>query len=119
MAVTILGISVFGIFGAMSTFLQAGTVDRSIADINQVVRTYSEGLNAASYAPCASSYSSVTIPSGYAFSAGPTVRYWNGDNPATFASSCVTDKGVQQISATVGQSVSGQTQQLVVVKSSG
>jgi type II secretory pathway pseudopilin PulG len=118
-AVSILGIAVTGIFGALSTFLQVSTVDRSVADINRVVRTYSEGMNVATYSPCASSYPSVTLPSGYTFSAGPTVRYWNGDNPATFASSCGTDKGVQQISATVRQSVSGQTQQFVIAKSSG
>jgi prepilin-type N-terminal cleavage/methylation domain-containing protein len=124
-AVSIMGIAIVGIFGALSTFLQAGRIDRSVADINQVVRTYSEGLNGATYANCASSYPTVTLPAGgaYTFSAGPTIKYWNGDNPATFTatipSPCGTDKGVQQISATVRQTVSGQTQSLLIVKNIG
>jgi type II secretory pathway pseudopilin PulG len=104
-AVTILGISIVGIFGALSTFLEAGTVDRSVANVDQVLRTYSEGLIATSYLNCASSYPSVTL------------RYWNGDNPATFASSCGVDKGVQQISVTV-QSATGQSAPLVIAKNS-
>ena len=98
-AVSILGIAVVGIFSALATFLQAGRIDRSVADLDQVVRTYSEGLNGATYASCASSYPTVTLPAGgaYTFVSSPTIKYWNGDNPATFASSCGTDKGIQQI----------------------
>jgi prepilin-type N-terminal cleavage/methylation domain-containing protein len=120
-AVSILGIAVVGIFGALGTFLQAGRIDRSVADLDQVVRTYSEGLNGVPYVSCTSSYPAVTLPAGgaYTFVSAPTIKYWNGDNPATFAPSCVTDKGVQQISASIRQTVSGQTQPLLVVKNSG
>ncbi len=118
-AVAILGIAIVGIFGAMATFLQAGRIDRSVSDLDQVVRTYTETMNGVSYVSCAASYPSVTLPGGYTFSAGPTVKYWNGDNPATFAASCGTDKGVQQISATIRQTASSQTQSALLVKNSG
>ena len=118
-AVAILGIAIVGILGAMATFLQVGRIDRSVADLDQVVRTYSETVNGVSYVSCASSYPSVTLPPGYTFSAGPTIKYWNGDNPATFAASCGTDKGVQQISATVRQTASAQTQSVLIVKNGG
>jgi prepilin-type N-terminal cleavage/methylation domain-containing protein len=118
-AVAILGIAIVGIVGAIATFLHANTIDRSVANLDQVVRTYSESMNGQSYVSCASSYSSVTLPTGYTFSAGPTIMYWNGDNPATFAASCGTDNGVQQISATISQTASAQTQSILIVKNSG
>ena len=118
-AVAILGIAIVGIVGSIATFLHANTIDRSVANLDQVVRTYSESMNGQSYVSCASSYSSVTLPTGYTFSAGPTIKYWNEDNPATFAASCGTDTGVQQISATITQAASAQTQSILIVKNSG
>lgn len=117
--VAILGLVTAGLFGTLSTFLMLGSVQRSTANIDQVVRTYSERIESASYVNCASSYPSVTLPSGYSFSAGPTFAYWNGDSPATFGSTCSGDKGVQRISATVREQSSGKTQQLVIAKNSG
>lgn len=117
--VAILGLVTAGLFGTLSTFLMLGSVQRSTANIDQVVRTYSERIESASYVSCASSYSSVTLPSGYSFSAGPTLAYWNGDSPATFGSTCSSDKGVQRISATVREQSSGKSQQLVIAKNSG
>jgi len=118
-SVALLGIAVIGIFSSIATFLQIGGAARSIANVDQTARVYTEGLTAATYVNCATTYPSVTLPSGYTFSSGPTIAYWNGDNPATFASTCGTDKGVQRISATVRQTSSGQSAPLVITKNSG
>jgi type II secretory pathway pseudopilin PulG len=117
--VAIMGIAITGIFSALSTYLMLGSVQRSTANVDQVIRTYSESMVSASYVSCASSYASVTLPSGYSFSAGPTIDYWKGDSPATFSSTCASDKGVQRISATVREQSSGQSQQFVIAKNSG
>jgi prepilin-type N-terminal cleavage/methylation domain-containing protein len=118
-AVAIMGIAVVGILMALATMLNVSTVGRSLANVDQVTRKYSESITAASYASCASSYSSVTLPSGYSFSSGPTITYWNGDNPPTFASSCSSDKGVQRIAASLREQSSGQTANVVVIKNRG
>jgi prepilin-type N-terminal cleavage/methylation domain-containing protein len=118
-AVSIMGIAMTGIFQALSTFLNAGTVERSVANVDLVVRTYSERAIAAPYVNCASAYSAVILPSGYSFLAGPTIDYWNGDSPTTFSATCASDKGVQRITATVREQSSRQAQLLVVTKNSG
>jgi prepilin-type N-terminal cleavage/methylation domain-containing protein len=118
-AVAIMGIAVVGIMMALATMLNVSSVGRSLANVDQVTRKYTENMTAASYSSCASSYSSVTLPSGYSFSSGPTISYWNGDNPATFASSCSSDQGVQRIAATVREQSSGQTASVVVIKNRG
>jgi prepilin-type N-terminal cleavage/methylation domain-containing protein len=117
--VSIMGIAMSGIFQALSTFLNAGMVERSVANVDVAVRTYSERVIAAAYVNCASAYSVVTLPSGYSFSVAPTISYWNGDNPATFNATCTSDKGVQRLSATVREQSSGQAQPLVITKNSG
>ncbi len=114
-----MGVAISGIFSCLSTFLMLGSVQRSTANVDLVVRTYSERVVAASYVTCASSYASVTLPSGYSFAAGPTIDYWKGDSPATFSSTCASDKGVQRISATVREQSSGRAQQFVIAKNSG
>jgi prepilin-type N-terminal cleavage/methylation domain-containing protein len=114
--IAIMGLAIVGLLGALGTFLHAGTIQRSTANIDQVSRVYTEALVSAPYGSCATAYSSVTLPAGYSFAAGPTVRYWNGDNPATFATTCATDRGVQQVSATVKDNSSGQSQQVAVAK---
>jgi prepilin-type N-terminal cleavage/methylation domain-containing protein len=118
-AVAIMGIAVVGIMMALATMINVSSVGRSLANVDQVARKYSESMTAASYTSCASSYSSVTLPSGYSFSSGPTITYWNGDNPPTFASSCSSDKGVQRVAASVREQSSGQTSNVVVVKNRG
>jgi prepilin-type N-terminal cleavage/methylation domain-containing protein len=119
LAVTLLAIAVVGIMYSLTTFLGVSQVARSSANLDAVARQYTEGVEAASYQSCASSYTSVTLPSGYSFSAGPTIAYWNGDNPATYSSTCSADKGVQQISATVKESSTGRTVALTISKNSG
>jgi len=119
MAVALLGIAVIGIFSSLATFLRVGGEARSIANVDQTARVYTEGLTAATYVNCATSYPSVTLPSGYTLPSGSTITYWNGDNPATFASTCTSDKGVQRISATLRESASGEDVALIVTKNSG
>lgn len=115
--ILLMALAVPAILGALASLMQAGATERSIAQADQVVRTYSEGLAAAPYVACAPSYPGITLPSGYSFAAGPTVKYWNGDGPATFATTCTTDNGVQQISATIKDDRSGTTQRLLIGKS--
>lgn len=112
----IMGIAVVGLFAALQTFVTASANERAAANLDGVLHTYSEALVAAPYVNCAASYPTVTLPAGYAFTSGPSVRYWNGDNPATFGSSCSTDNGAQQITATVQDGATGATQQVVVAK---
>ncbi len=114
--IAIMGLAIVGLLGALGTFLQAGTIQRSTANIDQASRVYTEVLVSAPYASCATAYSSVTLPAGYSFAAGPTVSYWNGDSPATFAATCATDRGVQKVSATIRDTSSGQSQQVAVAK---
>ena len=118
-SVTLLGIAVVGIMYALSTFLAVSGVARSTANLDAAARKYTEGVEAASYVNCASSYSSVTLPSGYTFSSGPTITYWNGDAPATYSASCGTDNGVQRIAATVQETSSGRTTAITFSKNSG
>jgi len=75
--VSIMGIAMSGIFQALSTFLNAGMIERSVANVDVALRTYSERVIAAPYVNCASIYSVVTLPSGYSFSVAPTISYWN------------------------------------------
>jgi prepilin-type N-terminal cleavage/methylation domain-containing protein len=114
--IAIMGLAIVGLLGALGTFLQAGTIERSTANIDQVSRVYTEALVSAPYGNCATAYASVTLTAGYSFAAGPTVRYWNGDSPATFATTCATDRGVQQVSGTVKDNSSGQSQPVAVAK---
>jgi prepilin-type N-terminal cleavage/methylation domain-containing protein len=118
-AVSLLAISVIGIMYSLTTFISVSGVARSSANLDAVVRTYTEGVVAAPYVNCASSYSSVTLPSGYSFSSGPTLSYWNGDDPATFSSTCSTDKGAQRIAATVREQSSGRIATVTITKNAG
>jgi hypothetical protein len=118
-SLTLIGLAGTGILAAVQTFMQASSTQRSLANLDQVVRSYGEGVVAAAYATCASSYPSVSLPAGYSFASGPVLSFWNGDSPATFSSTCTADKGVQRIAATVRENASGTTQQLVVAKNQG
>jgi prepilin-type N-terminal cleavage/methylation domain-containing protein len=118
-AVSLLAIAVIGIMYSLTTFLSVSGVARSTANLDTVVRTYTEGVVAAPYVNCASSYSSVTLPSGYSFSNGPTVAYWNGDNPATYSGTCATDKGAQRITATVQEQSSSRVASVTITKNAG
>ena len=90
----------------MGTSIIASDMQRKLVTEDAVVRAYAEALNAAPYADCATpaNYNAAPPPNfdpskwvGYQASV-VTVAYWNGDNPATFGSSCTSDSGVQRLS---------------------
>jgi prepilin-type N-terminal cleavage/methylation domain-containing protein len=116
--ITIMATAMIAIFIGLTVLARATSVERSSANIDQVIRTYSEVLASAPYAACSTSYSTVTLPSGYSTAATPTITYWNGDNPATFRSTCSagSDTGVQQFSTTIQEDQTGQLQRLLVTK---
>lgn len=115
--ITIMGLASIAVFAGLATFYKTTVVQRSTADLDQVVRAYAERLDSAPYAACAVAYSAVTLPDGYTFSTGPTVTYWNGDHaPATFATPCSTDRGLQQVTATVQKIATGQRQTITIAK---
>jgi prepilin-type N-terminal cleavage/methylation domain-containing protein len=116
--ITIMATAMVAVFTGLTVLYRATSVERSNANLDQVVRTYSEGLASAAYAACSTSYSTVALPAGYSTTAGPTITYWKGDNPATFGSTCTagSDPGIQQFSATIQEDRTGQRQQLLVTK---
>jgi len=118
--ITIMATAMIAIFVGLSSLIRATIVQRSNANIDVVVRAYSEQIASTSYVPCAAAYSSVTLPSGYSTVGPPVVNYWNGDNPATFGSSCTvpTDTGLQQVSTTIREDVSGQRRVVLLGKRS-
>jgi hypothetical protein len=112
----IIGIAVITVFAGLGVHYKGTATQRSLADLDQVVRNYSESVVDEPYAQCATAYSSVTVPAGYALVGSPMIRYWNGDNPATFSATCTTDRGVQRVSVTIEQSNSKQRDEVVVAK---
>jgi type II secretory pathway pseudopilin PulG len=116
--ITIMGTAMIAIFIGLASLYRATSVQRSSANLDQVVRIYSEALSAAPYTACATAYSTVTLPAGYSTTAVPAIAYWNGDNPSTFGSSCSvgTDTGLQQLSTTIQDDRSGQRQRILTTK---
>ncbi len=117
-----MGILFIGVFAGMATFLKATVVHRSTAHLDVASRAYSERLASIGYVPCAtnasyfSGVSGIALPAGYTFAAGPTISYWSGGNPPVFGPACTSDKGLQQISATIRETSSARQQVLVLVK---
>jgi prepilin-type N-terminal cleavage/methylation domain-containing protein len=102
-ALIILGVTVVGILGALGSSTILSDVHRKAATADAVVRTYAERLSNWPYTQCAltndSHYQPSTlnlttgaqpvIPANFA--AGTTIvsiKYWNGDTPATWNSTC-------------------------------
>jgi type II secretory pathway pseudopilin PulG len=106
------------VFAGLASFFSITASQRSNANLDAVVRQYVEQMTSpGNYVDCATaaSYSSVTLPpasgsSSYAFSTPTTIGYWNGDNPATFSSTCATDKGVQQVNASITHTLGSKSQ---------
>jgi prepilin-type N-terminal cleavage/methylation domain-containing protein len=112
--IVLMGVASLTIFAALATFFAAAASQRATANLDQAVRIYSEQLQSTSYVACATSYS-IALPSGFS-ATNVTVKFWNGDNPATFKPTCGADPGLQQVTATVNQSTTGRTQTVVLVK---
>jgi type II secretory pathway pseudopilin PulG len=127
--VSIMGIAFVGILAGIGATFAATDSHRQDATAEAVLRSYGERMQdptGMTYVSCATTASYGT-PAGFALPATPTgwtatvtsVLYWQGDTaPATFTSTCGTDKGLQQLTLRV-QSPTGQhqdTESLVIVK---
>jgi hypothetical protein len=90
-------------------------VHRTTADLDRATRSYVEQLDKVAYSNCATTYP-VTAPPG--FTASVAVKYWDGTPaPAGFTTTCpATDRGVQQITATLTRVGDGQQDRLTIVK---
>ena len=125
-ALTILMIAVVAIVLTMGASIVASDVHRKLVTEDAIVRSYAEGLSATAYVDCATpstaQYSAASLLPALAgpwssYTASITqIRYWNGDNPATYASSCTADKGAQVITVEARSSTRPTVQHLDVVK---
>ena len=112
--VTIIGIGFGAVLGAIAVFHRSTATQRRTATNDSVVRTYAEQLQATTYSNCASSYNSVSVPSGYTRTV--VVSYWSGDAAGTYSSSCSGgDKGAQRLKVTLTASA-GRADTIYVVK---
>src|SRR4029077_16604378 len=110
--ISILGISVVIIVGALGTALQASAVHRAHATADTVARSATETLKDRKLGWNASGTYTVSGASGVTVNV--TARCWNGDSPATFAACPNGDLGLQQLTVTaVGR---GATETVTVIK---
>lgn len=128
-ALVILGTAVVAIVAAMGASIALSDRHRQNVTADALVRTYAERLNKANYVPCApptqGQYQAgptgmnLTIPSNFTVSL-VGIQYWNGDGsattPASFSSSCTTDKGIQQITIRAQSVPNRGFQQLTILK---
>ena len=105
-AMAIMSIAFAAIFAGLGMFLRTETVQRNQSQLDVSLRSYAEQLMGVTYVACATpatpTYSAVSVPRDVhntAYTKSVTIKYWNGDLPATWASSCTSgnDKGLQQI----------------------
>jgi prepilin-type N-terminal cleavage/methylation domain-containing protein len=104
-AVTILTVAIVVILGAMSDGILASRVHRDIVTADAVARTYADQIITGPYVACATpsepAYQLPNPPTGFTVQI-TSLSYWvGGSKPATFASTCSTDAGAQQITITV------------------
>jgi hypothetical protein len=112
-----MGIGFVVILSGIAVFLRSTTVQRSSADLDRAIRTYSERLSNTAYdGTCPTDYTAVPVPSG--FTSTLSISYWDGNaSPAAFVATCPpSDRGVQRVAVTLTQASSGQRDQLLVVK---
>ena len=110
--ISILGLAVVIIVGALGTALRASAVHRDHATADTVARNAAETLKDRKLAWNASGSYSVSGSSGV--NVNVTTLCWNGDSPATFATCPNSDRGVQQL--TVTASGNGATETVIVLK---
>ena len=95
--VVILGISTAGLSAGLLSVGQASTMQRQQVLAQNALRSWAEQISAGTYTACAAagafSAPSPALPSGLTATVR-TVEYWNG---TSFASSCGTDSGIQQV----------------------
>jgi prepilin-type N-terminal cleavage/methylation domain-containing protein len=117
LAVAILGIGVVAIVGGMMTSIKTSDMERRAADGQTAMRAYAEAVAGATYAACASSYTSTGFTAPAGFSASMTVTYWNATT-SSFGSSCAvaTDSGLQKVALTVAATDGRATETLTIAK---
>jgi type II secretory pathway pseudopilin PulG len=109
---SVLGLAVIIIVGALGTALRASAVHRGHATADTVARSAAETLKDRKLAWNASGTYTVSGSSGVNVSVA--ARCWKGDTPATFAACPAGDLGLQQL--TVTATGNGATETVVVVK---
>jgi type II secretory pathway pseudopilin PulG len=120
-SITIIGIAVTAILGAVGIAAGASTHDERQIEAQALLRSWGEYVQArttdANYVPCASTstygsgspwwYTNPTPPTGLdALPAGFTpgvgrVQHWNGGTPGAFGDACSTDRGLQRVQLTM------------------
>jgi prepilin-type N-terminal cleavage/methylation domain-containing protein len=118
LAVAILGIGVLTVVGGMMTSIHVSDIGRRQAEGQTQLRTYAEAVAGATYASCATSYTtSYVAPSGY--TAAMAVAYWDGTSAfGTSAPACVvaTDKGLQKVTLTIAATDGRSSESVAIAK---
>jgi prepilin-type N-terminal cleavage/methylation domain-containing protein len=113
LAVAILGVGVLTIVGGMMTSIQVSDLGRRQAEGQTQLRAYAEAVAGATYANCATSYTtSYSAPSGY--TAAMVVAYWDGTS--AFTATCGTDKGLQRVTLTIATDDGRGSESVAIVK---
>ncbi len=112
-AMAIMSIAFAAIFAGLGMFLRTETVQRNQSQLDVSLRSYAEQLMGVTYVACATpatpTYAAVSVPRDVhntAYTKSVTIKYWNGDLPATWFTTTPTcvpsaDKGLQQITITL------------------
>ena len=115
--ITIMGLTVVAVVGGIATAILLSVTHRKEATAGAAVHTFAEAVQnkaATGYVSCAttSTYGGLyTAPTG--FTASVTgVKYWNG---TSFASTCGTDQGVQQVAIKVATPDNKVSETLLVI----
>lgn len=97
----IMGILFAAVLGALAVSEQTSDISKKEGSAEALMRSYAEQIQGLSYVSCASktAYTIAGFPTPSGYTVGPTaVRYWDGNNPANFTTTCpATDQGVQAV----------------------
>jgi type II secretory pathway pseudopilin PulG len=125
-ALIFLGTVIAAVILTMGSSIMASDYHRKTVTADSVVRTYAERLQAVGYVSCATTATPAYQPgsmfsggqyAGFAAGTHPvSVKYWNGDSPATFSPTCATDRGIQLITISAVSSDNRGHQTLDVIK---
>jgi type II secretory pathway pseudopilin PulG len=126
--VSIMSIAFVGILAGIGVTFMATDSHRQDATAEAVLRSYAERMQdptGMAYVNCATT-ATYGIPAGFSVPATPTgwtavvtnELNWQGDTPPTFATTCTTDKGLQQLTLRVQSPVGAHqaTETVVIVK---
>ena len=117
--VMIISVSFVALLGGLWTAVVASTSNVKLATAEATVRAYGEFMKRATYANCATTYSSsgFVVPTGYAASL-TAITYWNPDaSTPAFESDCQPiDGGMQLLSLRVVSSDGRADETIQVVK---